>query len=191
MGEAYVSPWQGQLRPDGLTARQAKFAELFVQRKYSRTACAKMAGYPQPYYVAANELLDERRSPLVVKYIRIMQAELEELHSVDEAGHLMRLAEIRDKALEAGVMAVALGAEKARGQVKGMYVERSEKVITVIDSMSSEQLADEIRKLAETHPQLAKLTAPTLELMVNEESAGTIAVEEVAVSDTSNALDKD
>jgi hypothetical protein len=141
--------------------------------------------------VSANELLDEKRSPLVVKYIRIMQAELEELNAVDEAGHLMRLSEIRDKALEAGAMAVALGAEKARGQVKGLYVERSEKVVTVIEKMSSDELADEIRRLAEAHPQLVKLTSPTLDLMANEESPRAELVEELEGGDASNALDKD
>lgn len=187
----YICPWQGHLRPDGLHRREAAFAEFYVQKKWTRTQCAKLAGYPPPWGDVAHRLLSEKLSPLVVKYIKLMEAELDELHEVNESQHLRRLADIRDKALEVGNLGVALNAEKARGQVKGLYVERVQTTVTVIDQMTSDQLAEEIRKLSEQYPQLARMSIPTLELSANEESAGATLVAKPEESDTSGGLAAD
>ena len=61
-----------------------------------------------------------------------------------------QLAKLRDVALQNGAYSAAVNAEKARGQVGGLYVDRKEILVGRIESMNRE---DVVRRLQEIHNQ--------------------------------------
>ena len=71
----------------------------------------------------------------------------------------MKLAEIRDIALANGQYAPAVTAEKARGSVAGLYIERKEILHGRIDQMSRVDVLKEIESLQKQYPFLQAVVA--------------------------------
>ena len=113
--------------PAKLTERQIKFAELLVynEGRMSPAECAMEAGYKTRPRQAAIELRNPKYSPLVVRYIGELRAEVQEKYGVDFNRHVSELAKIRDQALAKGAWSAAVNAEVARGKAGGLYVDLS------------------------------------------------------------------
>ena len=90
--------------PAKLTERQIKFAELLVynEGRLSPAECAKEAGYKTRPRQAASELRNPKVSPLVVRYIGELRAEVQEKYGITFERHITELAKIRDDARAKG-----------------------------------------------------------------------------------------
>jgi len=176
----------GWVTPDMLTDRQRRFAELISTEQYGYAEAARMAGYPSATaQQTAHRLMSHVQDNKVAKYVRQLKNERYQKFNITFENHITKLAEIRDKAIEAGQFAVAASAEKARGQAAGLYVERKEITVTRIDKMSYEEVIGEIARLQSEIPELAKISAPVLDLEANEDEqeSGSLTLEPVKSED--------
>ena len=82
--------------PAKLTERQIKFAELLVynEGRKSPAECARESGYSSRPRQAASELRNPRISPLVVRYIGELRAEVQEKYGINFERHITELAKI-------------------------------------------------------------------------------------------------
>lgn len=137
----------------GLTPKQKAFAEIYVSRDdLTVSEVAKEAGY-----TALNMGRGLLQHPPVVRYIKQLRTELNKKYEVTFENHVRKLAEIRDIALQNGAYAAAVTAEKHRGQVAGLYVDRKEILHGRLDQMSREDVMKEIEKLKEEFPGLTSI----------------------------------
>jgi|TARA_R100001460_G_scaffold78520_1_gene119507 phage terminase small subunit len=128
---------------DRLTPKQIKFCVLFVEHgdELSATECAIQAGYSKDS--ARQEASNLRKKPNVAEYIRQLRNEDEKRYEVNLHRHLKRLDQLSKGAEEKGNWNAAVQAEKSRGQVAGLYVDRKEIMHGSIDQLSR----DEVDKL--------------------------------------------
>ena len=121
--------------PRKLSERQIKFAEMLVynEGRKSPAECARESGYTSRPRQAASELRNPRISPLVVKYIGELRAEVQEKYGVNFEKHITELARIRDEARKKGAWSAATNAEVARGKAAGLYVDQKLKMNTILD----------------------------------------------------------
>lgn len=133
-----------------LTERQRRFCELYVSEvdKTLREISA-LAGYA---YNAGTEIL---KHPPCARYIKRLRADLAPKYEVTFENHVRKLAEIRDIAMANGSYAAAVAAEKSRGQVAGLYVDRKEVKFGLVDQMSKDEVMKEIEKLKNDYPALS------------------------------------
>ena len=138
-----------------LTPKQRRFVGELVSNDGMITMreAAIRAGYaPRSAHSRAWELTNMAISPHVVAEIRRQQAELEAKYGVTYERHVRDLKDIRDDALENGAYSAAVQAEKARGLAQGdIYISRSEVRYGSIDSMSKEEVLEELKKLEESY----------------------------------------
>ena len=126
-----------QLR-DKLTPKQAKFCLLFVQEGDTKTAteCAILAGYSEKRArIEASEL---RKHPGCTEYIRELRNQEEKKYEINLHKHLKRLDQLSRGAEEKGNWNAAVTAEKSRGQVGGLYIDRKEIMHGSIDQLNRE-----------------------------------------------------
>ena len=139
--------------PRQLTERQMKFAELLIynEGRMSPAECALQAGYKTRPRQAASELRNPKISPLVVKYIGELRAEVQEKHGITFDRHLGELAKLRDEATAKGAWSAAINAEVARGKAAGLYVEQ--KIIRTgkIDDLSAEELETRMKEIVDQY----------------------------------------
>ena len=138
----------------GLTPKQESFALTFATENVTQTEAARRAGFSNPSWTASR-LLNGRDYPHVLRRVVELKHELSRRFEVTFENHVKKMAEIRDMALADKQYASAVAAEKARGQVAGLYIARHEVLIGKIDQMSREEVMAEIRKLQEEFPALA------------------------------------
>jgi|TARA_R100000742_G_C4278804_1_gene102118 phage terminase small subunit len=140
-----------------LTNKQIKFAKEFVYNDGSKTQteCAIAAGYSkESAHVRASELLNPQKYPVVVRYIRELQAEVDRKYEVTFGRHVRKLADIRDQALEKGNLTAAVSAEVQRGRAAGLYVERKEIRTGSLDSLSETEIKKRIKDLLSDYKPL-------------------------------------
>jgi|TARA_R100001530_G_C4303691_1_gene151172 phage terminase small subunit len=130
-----------------LTDKQRTFVYEYVVNQVSGTEAARRAGYKHPN-VRAAELLNDK--PYVADRINQFRLELQRKYEVTYENHVEQLAKLRDVALHNGAYSAAVNAEKARGQVGGLYVDRKEILVGRIQSMDRD---DVVRRLQEIHHQ--------------------------------------
>ena len=130
--------------PRQLTERQMKFAELLIynEGRMSPAECALQAGYKTRPRQAASELRNPKISPLVVKYIGELRAEVQEKHGITFERHLGELAKLRDEATAKGAWSAAINAEVARGKAGGLYVDQKMIMTGNLDNLSIDDLKD-------------------------------------------------
>ena len=138
----------------GLTPKQEQFALTYATENVTQTEAARRAGFSNPSW-AASKLLNGRDFPHVLRRVVELKQELSRRFEVTFENHVKKMAEIRDMALADKQYASAVAAEKARGQVAGLYIARHEVLIGKIDQMSREEVMAEIKKLQEEFPALA------------------------------------
>ncbi len=143
--------------PSRLTSMQMKFAELLIYfegRKYAYE-CAIEAGYSKDTARSqASQLQNPKLYPHVVKYIGEIKEERNKKYGVNYGGHLTELGRIRDQALKDRSYSAATVAEKARGQVGGLYIEQ--KIIRTgkIEDLSEDELNKRISTIVEDNDLL-------------------------------------
>ena len=147
--------------PAKLTERQIKFAELLVynEGKMSPAECAKEAGYVTRPRQAASELRNPKYSPLVVRYIGELRAEVQEKYGITFDRHISELAKIRDQALGKGAWSAAVYAEVARGKAVGLYVDQKLIMTGNIDQLSEKELEDRMKDILKDHKDIIEGTA--------------------------------
>ena len=97
-----------------LTRKQELFVKELVSKdgQITKRDAAINAGYPAgSAHSRASELTNPVRSPHVVKAIRLFRAELDARFAVDYKRHIRKLAELGEKAEEAGNWQAAIAAE--------------------------------------------------------------------------------
>ena len=138
-----------------LTRKQELFVKELVSKdgQITKRDAAINAGYPAgSAHSRASELTNPVRSPHVVKAIRLYRAELDARFAVDYKRHIRKLAELGEKAEEAGNWQAAIAAEKFRGQAEGnIYISKSEVRHGSIDSMSRDEVLKALQELKETY----------------------------------------
>ena len=158
--------------PKQLTERQMKFAELLVYNEGRKSAseCAYEAGYKTRPRQAASELRNPRISPLVVKYIGELRAEVQEKHDINLGRHLGELAKLRDDAMKKGAWSAAINAEVARGKAGGLYVDQKLILSGNLDNMSEKELEAKMAKILEDHKSLIDITPLETKQLESEKS---------------------
>jgi|TARA_R110002033_G_scaffold35854_1_gene74123 hypothetical protein len=147
--------------PSRLTPMQMKFAELLVYfegRKYAYE-CAIEAGYAEGKNalgarVESSRLQNPKLFPHVVKYIGELKEERNKKYGVSYGGHLTELGKIRDQALKDRSYSAATVAEKARGQVGGLYIEQ--KIIRTgkVEDLTEEELDNRIANIVDDNSRI-------------------------------------
>ena len=135
-----------QLR-DKLTPKQAKFCLLFVQEGDTKTAteCAILAGYSEKRArIEASEL---RKHPGCTEYIRELRNQEEKKYEINLYKHLKRLDQLSRGAEEKGNWNAAVTAEKSRGKVGGLYIDRKEIMHGSIDQLNREEVDKLLRDM--------------------------------------------
>ena len=161
--------------PAKLTEKQIKFAELLIynEGRMSPAECAFEAGYKTRPRQAASELRNPKYSPLVVRYIGELRAEIQEKHGITFEKHLGELAKLRDDARVKGAWAAAINAEVARGKAGGLYIDQKLVMTGNLDQMSEEELQAKMKQILEDHKNIINITAEedvTSELVSSEAS---------------------
>ena len=125
---------------DKLTPKQIKFCLLFVQEGDTKTAtqCAIEAGYSENR--AKQEASELRKHPGCMEYIRELRNQDEKKYEVNLHKHLKRLHQLGVGAEEKGNWNAAVTAEKSRGQVAGLYIDRKEIMHGSIDQLNREEV---------------------------------------------------
>ena len=145
-----------------------KFAELLVYfegRKYAYE-CALEAGYSGGKSesentlgarVEASRLQNPKLFPHVVKYIGELKEERNKKYGVNYGGHLTELGKIRDQALKDRSYSAATVAEKARGQVGGLYIEQ--KIIRTgkVEDLTEEELDSRIAGIVDDNSRILEV----------------------------------
>jgi len=147
--------------PAKLTERQIKFAELLVynEGRLSPAECAKEAGYKTRPRQAASELRNPKISPLVVRYIGELRAEVQEKYGINFERHITELAKIRDAARAKGAWSAATNAEVARGKAGGLYVDQKLIMTGSIDNLSEQELEDRMKDILKDHKDIIEGTS--------------------------------
>jgi len=133
-----------------LTPKQMKFVDIFIEKGHLQSAkqCAIDAGYAESgATVNASQLQNPKYYPHVVAEIDRKRAELARRYSITYKSHVQKLAELRDSAEAAGNYTGAIAAEKYRGMVAGLYIDRKEIMHGTIDQMSVGEVEDKLIEL--------------------------------------------
>ena len=96
-------------------------------------------------------ILEFKISPLVVKYIGELRAEVQEKYGISFEKHISELAQIRNQALEKGAWSAAVNAEVARGKAAGLYIEQ--KIIRTgkLEDLTTEELESRMKQIMEDY----------------------------------------
>ena len=136
-----------------LTENQIKFANLLVYEagRKSPAECAFESGYKTRPRQAASELKNPKIYPLVAAYIKELRQEAQEKYGVNYQSHLQEMAKLRDEARKLKQMSPAVTAEKNRGQVGGLYIDRQVNINANVDlsKLSPEELQDKLDQMYE------------------------------------------
>jgi phage terminase small subunit len=147
--------------PAKLTEKQIKFAELLIynEGKMSPAECAFEAGYKTRPRQAASELRNPKYSPLVVRYIGELRAEVQEKYGITFERHLGELAKLRDEAQKKGAWSAAINAEVARGKAGGLYVDQKLIMTGSIDNLSEQELESRMKDILKDHKDIMNSTS--------------------------------
>jgi hypothetical protein len=147
--------------PAKLTEKQIKFAELLVynEGRKSPSECAFEAGYKTRARQAASELRNPKYSPLVVRYIGELRAEVQEKYGVNFERHVGELAKIRDEALKKSAWSAAVNAEIARGKAGGLYIDQKLIMTGNIDNLSEKELEAKMKQILNDHKDIIEGTS--------------------------------
>jgi len=149
-----------------LTDKQRTFVYELVVNQCIPTEAARRAGYKHPS-IRAFELLDKDHYPYVSERVEEFRLELQRKYEVTYEDHIQQLAKLRDIALQNGAYSAAVNAEKARGQVGGLYIDRKEVLVSRIDVMDK---TDVVKRLREIHHQYRPILDVTPEEQDHEGS---------------------
>jgi len=161
--------------PAKLTERQIKFAELLVynEGRMSPSECAYEAGYKTRPRQAASELRNPKLSPLVVKYIGELRAEIQEKYGITLEKHLTELAKLRDEARAKGAWSAAGNMEIARGKAAGLYIDRKIIKTGKLEDLSEQKLENKMKQILEDYAPILNAKQIDGEIISSESSSPT------------------
>ena len=161
--------------PAKLTERQIKFAELLVynEGRMSPAECAFEAGYKTRPRQAASELRNPKLSPLVVKYIGELRAEVQEKYGITLEKHLTELAKLRDEARAKGAWSAAGNMEIARGKAAGLYIDRKIIKTGKLEDLSEQELENKMKQILEDYAPILNAKQIDGEVISSESSSPT------------------
>ena len=147
--------------PAKLTEKQIKFAELLIynEGRMSPAECAFEAGYKTRPRQAASELRNPKYSPLVVRYIGELRAEVQEKYGISIERLLTELAKLRDDAQKKGAWSAAINAEVARGKAGGLYVDQKLIMTGSVDNLSEQELESRMKDILKDHKDIMNSTS--------------------------------
>ena len=102
-------------------------------------------------------------SPLVVRYIGELRAEVQEKYGISFERHITELAKIRDDARAKGAWSAATNAEVARGKAGGLYVDQKLIMTGNIDNLSEEELESRMKDILKDHKDIIEGTATDIQ----------------------------
>ena len=139
----------------GLTPKQEMFCKIYATQEVTQTEAAIQAGYAKSNaHAIASKMLNGRDFPQILDRIQQLKIELQQKYEVTFESHVRKLSQIRDESLANQNYASAVAAEKARGQVAGLYIDRKEILHGKIDQMDRQEVMDEIKRIQAEFPQL-------------------------------------
>ena len=132
---------------------------VYNEGRKSPSECAYEAGYKTRPRQAASELRNPKLSPLVVKYIGELRAEIQEKYGITFEKHIGELAKLREDARAKGAWsAAAINAEIARGKAGGLYVDQKLVLSGNLDNMSEKELEAKMKQILDDHKTLINIT---------------------------------
>jgi len=129
-----------------LTPKQEKFAQN-VAKGMKKKDAAKQAGYSDKNSTRAGTVLASDKNPVVKKRITELQTKAADRAVVNLTGHLTDLKDIRDGAMRSGAWSAAVTAEVNRGKAAGLYVNRSEIIVSKVETMNKDQILERMKEL--------------------------------------------
>ncbi len=161
-----------------LTEKQMKFAELLIfgnpkdGTAMSASEAAVKACYRTRPRQSASELQNRKIYPLVVKYRDELKEEVMQKYGINYQKHLEELGKLRDKSSKLQQMSAAINAEKTRGQVGGLNIERKLiKVDVDYDKLSPEELQNTLNSMFNEDNEIIKNVTPVQDAEVLEEES--------------------
>jgi len=161
-----------------LTEKQMKFAELLIfgnpkdGTPMSASEAAFKAGYRTRPRQSASELQNRKIYPLVVKYRDELKEEVMQKYGINYQKHLEDLGKLRDKSSKLQQMSAAINAEKTRGQVGGLNIERKLiKVDVDYDKLNPEELQNALNSMFDEDNEAIKNVTPVQDAEVLEEES--------------------
>lgn len=135
-----------------LNRREEKLLRLMVEHDglLTRSEMARRAGYSKKSATSiVATKLNPHYNPHFVRALRAAKAEIDEMYAVSRERTMKDLHRIREQAIKAGNFSAAVAAEKQRGMAseQPIYVERKEVRTGSLDSMSREQVEEELERL--------------------------------------------
>jgi len=141
---------RGLAKKQQLTAKQEKFAQLFVHHDLTKKECALRAGYKSPRSTASILLHQPE-----YKHVQDRIAELTEAKQLKYGITFEKVSRdlqmIRDAALEDGAYGPAVQAEMGRAKLAGLMIEKKEIKTGKIDQMDRGEVESRLRSLIEKH----------------------------------------
>ena len=152
-----------------------RFAEYIVfggpDGPMSQTEAAIKAGYSEKRARSeGSELMNPRKSPLVVQYVDKLKQERLKKHEVTYEGHVAELARLREAALKKGSFSSAVNAEANRGKAAGLYIDRKIIKTGKLDDMSIEELEARMKKIEEDYSQIIDVTPDPKQIESNNKN---------------------
>ncbi len=161
-----------------LTDKQKKFCELKIfgdpkdGTPLSGAEAAFRAGYRTRPRQSASELQNKKIYPLVVQYKNELKEDVMEKYGINYQTHLEDLGKLRDKSSKLQQMSAAINAEKTRGQVGGLNVERKLiKVDVDYDKLNPEELKNVLDTMFKEDNEPIKNVTPIEDAEVLEEES--------------------
>ena len=126
-----------------LTQKQQSFLDNFMHKDMTQTNAARQAGYSNPSVDAVRLL----RSEVVQERVQEMQEENRSRFGVTIDKSVRDLLKIRNEAWESGKFGEAIRAEELRLKATGLLVNKAHVLHEKVDSMTKEEILDELQKL--------------------------------------------
>jgi len=126
-----------------LTQKQQAFLDNFMHKDMTQTNAARQAGYSNPSVDAVRLL----RNEVVQERFQEMQEENRSRFGVTIDKSVRDLLKIRNEAWESGKFGEAIRAEELRLKATGLLVNKAHVLHEKVDSMTKEEILDELQKL--------------------------------------------
>ena len=139
-----------------LNPQQQKFLDNYLHGDMTQTAAAREAGYSNAN-VRAVQLLN---NPTVKERLEEMRQELESKYGVSVTKSVRDMHQLRNEAWQAGNFSAAIKAEELRLKVTGLMVARSHVTHENIDSLSRDQIVEQLQEFMERAKNRMKDVTP-------------------------------
>ena len=126
-----------------LQPQQQKFLDNYIHKDMTQTGAARAAGYKSPN-VRAVQLL---KNPVVRERMEEMRTELESKYGVTITKSVRDMQRLRDEAWSEGNYSAAIKAEELRLKVTGLMVARSHVTHENIETMSRDEIAEQLQEI--------------------------------------------